>query len=91
MKTRIDFQAAAFNKKPGKWVVRDCTICKYPLSYLFSENHERVAFDRGCDCSSIRGYNINECSWEELSEYYNLQTNEKVIKTMNEFWGFDNE
>lgn len=86
-KTRIDFQIAAFNRRPPRWVVRRCSICHYPLNYQFCDNHERVAFDSGCDCT--RSTNINECSWDRLADFYNMQTNESVIKEMNEFWGFD--
>ena len=85
-KTRIDFQIAAFNKRPPKWVIHECSLCHYPCAYVFDGNHERVAYDSGCDCT--RQTNINECSWDRLAEYYNMQTNQDYIKKMNEFWGF---
>lgn len=87
-KTRIDFQVAAFDKRPAKWVIHHCGFCKYPCGYVFDSNYECVAYDRGCDCTVQT--NINECSWDRLAEQYNMQTDEEVIKKMDEFWGFDN-
>ncbi len=87
IKNRLDFQIAAFNKRPGKWNIHNCSICNYPCGYVFCPDHERVAYDSGCDC--VREININECSWEKLAEHYNMQKNTDYIKEMNEFWGFD--
>lgn len=86
-KTRIDFQVAAYNLQPPKWKIRDCSICGYPLSYVFSPDYEEVGFDSGCDCS-FRGSNINQVSWNQVANYYNMQTDENIIKEMNKFWGF---
>ena len=86
-KTRIHFQVAAFNLRPHKWVIHRCSMCNYPCGYVFSPNHEWVAYDSGCDCTGRE--NINECSWDKLAEIYNMQSNENVIKEMNNFWGFN--
>lgn len=86
-KTRIDFQVAAFKLRPKRWEIRDCSICGYKCSYIFSDNAERVAYDRGCYCTNSS--NIDECSWNDLANYYNLQKDEKYIRQMNQFWGFD--
>ena len=88
MRTRIDFQVAAFYNKPGKWFIRECSICNYPLCYVFSPCFEYVGFDKGCNCS-LKGTNIAECSWSDLANYYNMQTDPEYIKKMDEFWGFE--
>lgn len=86
-KNRIDFQVAAFKYRPNKWVIHNCSICNYPCGYVFCPNHELVGYDSGCNCT--RQENINQCSWDKLAEYYNMQKNEEYIKKMDEFWGFN--
>jgi len=86
-KTRIDFQIAAFKRRLPTWNIRQCSICNYPLAYVFCNNHEKLGYDSGCYCTG--GENIREVSWDQLADYYNMQTNEQYIKEMNDFWGFD--
>lgn len=31
-----------------KFVIHNCTFCKYPCGYLFKDN--KIFFDSGCDC-----------------------------------------
>lgn len=85
-KTRIDFQVVAFNLHPPAWPVRNCSLCNYELSYVFDQTWEHVGFDSGCYCSNTK--NINQCSWDRLAEFYNMQTDKEVIEEMNKFWGF---
>ena len=88
-KTRIDFQVMAFKKIPSKWPIHKCSICGYQCGYLFDKDAERVAYDSGCYCAGRE--NVNEVSWSQLADYYNMQTNPEYIKEMNDFWGFDDE
>lgn len=88
-KTRLDFQNAAYHLKPKKWIVHHCSFCNYPCGYIFCDNNEYVGYDRGCYCTNRT--NIREVSWNNLSDFYNKQTNVDVIKKMDEFWGFKNE
>lgn len=87
-KTRIDFQIAAFNKGYlGKWVIHECSICRYPCGYVFCPNKEFVAYDSGCHCTGRSS--INDCSWDRLAEFYNMQEDQVHIKKMDDFWGFN--
>ena len=86
MKQGIDFQNQAKLKGIIQWHSHNCTFCEYPVGYHFSG--EDVYYDNGCDCTC--GQNLNERSWEDVAERYNMQTNADVIKRMNDFWGFTN-
>ena len=85
-KTRIDFQVAAFNLRPKKWVIHECSLCNYKCGYVFCPQHEEAGYDSGCDCTGTE--TIRRVSWNELADHYNMQMNEDCIREMNEFWGF---
>lgn len=88
MKTAEDFKQQAKEKSINSWHIRDCSMCDYPLLYVFSPDKEEVAFDSGCDCNR-GGPNYQMRTWDSIAEHYNMQTHPDVIKEMNIFWGFD--
>jgi len=82
-----EFKQAAIKHNIDFWKIHNCSMCDYPCGYIFSDDHERVGYDAGCDCTGR--YIIQPRDWGDLSKSYNMQKSEPVIKKMNEFWGFD--
>lgn len=69
------------------WDIRPCSMCNYMMAYIFDLNGN-VMMDTGCDCLR-RPPTISVVSWDDVARSYNLQTNEDVIKLMDEFWQWD--
>lgn len=86
MRTVEEFKKQAKLKNITKVWVHDCSICKYPCGYIIN-NDATVTYDSGCDCVSYHGYRPS--SFDEVASFYNIQTDEKVIQEMDEFWGFE--
>ena len=86
-KSGEDFKQAAYKKRPNKWVIRECSLCDYPLGYVFNQYHSEVAYDSGCNCVKYTNFQARE--WDDLARMYNSQTNAEYIKEMKSFWGFD--
>jgi hypothetical protein len=86
MRPSEDFKNAAKANNITKIDSHDCSMCGYMVGYIISPDYEHVSFDHGCDCTGR--YVISERSWDDLAHRYNIQTDDNVIKRMNEFWGF---
>ena len=86
MKTGADFKEQTEKNNITRWDIHKCSMCSYQCSYHFIDGN--VFYDNGCDCTS--GQNLNPRSWDDVAEQYNIQSYPKVIKKMNEFWGFKN-
>ena len=83
-----DFRKASLEKHIDYWPVHKCSICNYQCGYMFFQYEDaEVVYDNGCDCT--RRYVKQISSWEAVAEFYNVQTNEKVIEEMKKFWGFE--
>lgn len=55
------------------WVLRNCSLCEDPLSYLFHEG--LVLYDANCSC--VNYWNPHQKrSYAELAETFNIQTPE---------------
>lgn len=83
MKTGEDFEKQAKEKGITRWLIHDCSMCGYHCGFYF--RGKVVEYDNGCGCV------MNPRSprtWEDVAEHYNMQTNKKVIKEMDKFWGF---
>lgn len=91
MKTALELQQAAQEKKLTRLHIRDCSLCGYPLAYLFSPSYQHVGLDTGCDCVTY-GPVIHESSWEEVAQHYNLHLENlpesDYTKNMQEYFGF---
>ncbi len=86
-------QKIAKTRKIKKWFRRECSICSYPLGYVFSPDYSYVGFDIGCNCTSY-GYIINESSWEDLTHDFNacehpedINNRPEDIKNRDDCWG----
>lgn len=79
-----EFIRAAKRMGEGRWVIRTCSMCEYPLGYVFKDGE--VAFDSGCDCVDRK--HIETSSWVNVAATYNVQSDE-VRKLFDEFWGFN--
>lgn len=88
MRTAEEFKEQAKKLQLRQWNIRNCSICHAPLRFLFSMDYKHVGFDPNCNCV-IYPYLTEERSWEDIARHYNMQTNENVIKTMNEFWRWE--
>ena len=84
-KTIEDFKKQAKAKNITRWVIHYCSMCNYPCGFLIGSKQKNIQYDNGCSCS-MNPPNLRE--WQDLADHYNMQTNKKVIKGMNEFWGF---
>lgn len=87
-KTAEDFKKAIEEKGIKKWTISKCSLCDYPLSFIFEEG--KVFYDVGCYCTNMRG-GVESRDWEELVRHYNMQKHPEFKKAMNEFWGFPDE
>lgn len=79
MKAAEDFREALLIKNINFWNVHDCSLCGYKCGYLFFEDktHE-VLYDQGCDCTKI--YHKTLKNWQDVADFYSMQTNDNVIK-----------
>lgn len=84
MKKIEDFKKQAKEKDIKRWNIHDCSMCGYQCGYIIRDNG--VFYDSGCGCSHGP---LRESSFEEIAEHYNMQSNKKVIKEMDKFWGFN--
>lgn len=82
-RTPEEFKEAAAKRGLNEWVIRRCSMCNYPLSFVFSGDF--VGFDSGCDCVTYHTP-LKPCSWADIAKHYNMQNHEDVIKEMNQFW-----
>jgi hypothetical protein len=76
------------------WPIHDCSICGYTCGYYFEHDWEDVFYDSGCDCVTYS--NIQERSWENVADNYNLnqpENNPKISKEfldkLNKIWQFE--
>jgi len=84
MKTAEDFKKQAELKNITFWESHKCGICGVPVGTEI-ENGE-ASYRSACDC----GWSPNHShGWDNVAKRYNMQTNEKVIKQMDAFWGFE--
>ena len=88
MRKPEEFRNQAIKLNINYWEHHRCAICGEPVGYYFFRypNYE-VVFDSGCGCSL--GTNPRPSSWEDVAKFYNMQTNENIIKKMDEFWKWD--
>jgi len=88
MKDAEQLKELAKAKGIRKWFIRPCSICEYPLGYVFSLDYETVGYDTGCNCTTYN-YVVNRSSWEELAHDFNRAEHPETIKQRNECWGID--
>ena len=67
------------------WDSHECHFCKYMTKYIFSGG--LVLFDQGCDCLKQHNDYVVR-SWDDIADYYNMQTSPDVIEKFDKFWGF---
>lgn len=85
MRTPEEFRSQAIKLNINYWEHHRCAICEEPVGYyFFTYPNCEVVFDSGCGCSF--GSNPRPSSWQDVAEFYNMQTDEDVIKKMDEFW-----
>jgi len=91
IRTGQEMKQQAENKGITGWVVRNCSMCYYPLAYYW--NGENVEFDSGCDCTGTS--TMNPRSWDDLAETYNMnqpERNERIsreyLDEVNKVWQF---
>lgn len=78
-------QAATHHFVNTRWPHHDCAICGYWTAFIFYQG--RAYFDSYCGCSSYRT-TPEECTWQDVADHYNMQTNPAVIAQMDAFWHF---
>lgn len=86
MKTAQQMQKAAIENNINDWKIYNCSICDYLCGFIFDINKEFVIYDNGCNCTGR--YFERSSQWDEVADFYNIQSNTKVIAKMNEYWGF---
>lgn len=84
MRTVEDFEKQVAAKDIRKWSFRKCSMCRYPLGYVFAGC--QVGFDSGCYCTGTQ--TILPASMEDVADMYNMQDNPELIAEMDKFWGF---
>ena len=88
MRTVEEFKESVKKNNIKRWDIHKCSICGFNCGYIFDIYNDQVYYDSGCDCVT---YFVmpHPRSWNEVAEYYNMQTNPKYIAEMDEFWHFD--
>ena len=90
MKTAEQFREQAIKLGLHYWEHHTCAICGEPVGYYFFAYYPyEVVFDSGCGCSF--GSNPRPSSWEDVAEFYNMQTNPDVINKMDKLWKWEEE
>jgi hypothetical protein len=76
----------AIEHKITKWTIEECSVCEYPIHYIFDT--ENVSYDGGCNCSDFETYRpkYQRSSWNDVAIYINMQTDPNKIKKIKEFW-----
>lgn len=67
------------------WLVRRCSICDYPLQYVFLPE-DFVGFDTGCYCTSGRG-GVVPRFYFDVANTFNIQTDEIGNRMWKDFIG----
>ena len=66
-----------------RWTFHHCSMCGYPVSYLFNEGPDPV-FDGGCDC--VRYPSPGRlATWNEVEDLFNRQTSDVRAQMWAEF------
>lgn len=84
MPTPSEFKFAARVHNIDHWELHNCTFCGYRCGFIFV--NEKVYYDHGCYCSVKQ--KLRNSDWAEVADWFNIQTNETVLKNFNKFWGF---
>lgn len=95
-RTPEEFKIRASSLGIKEWKIRECSICSYPLKFIFSRNGD-VHFESRCDCDTTLRENPSlrkeefppVSSWKVVAESYNLARNHSIIKEWAEFWYFN--
>lgn len=85
MKSPEEFKIQADKLNIENWPTRACSICGYPMEYVFIGGN--VFYDSGCDCTSRMC--LEPRTWHDIAYRYNSQQDAEVIKEFDRFWGFD--
>lgn len=83
MRKGIEFKKQAELKGITFWESHACSICNVLVGTEI-ENGE-ASYRSACGCASSPNHSHG---WDKVAERYNMQTNEKVISDMDDFWGF---
>ena len=94
IKTAEELKQQAIKIKLHRWTVNICSMCGYPCGYIFRDNWEKVDYDSGCDC--VNYSDVQQRSWENLADNYNLnqpENNPKISKEsfdeLYKIWKFE--
>lgn len=79
--TAAEVEAVVREHKLYKYVIRACSMCSYPLGYVFQGS--QVGFDAGCDCTTYSA--VYSSSYQELADHFNRQTPEVRDRLWAEF------
>jgi len=85
-RTAEEFKNAAKERGIVNWSMRGCSLCQYPVGFIFHE--DKVYWDPGCFCVTP-AEKPQLRSWDDVAYYYNLQDHSRVIAEMDAFWGFE--
>jgi len=86
-RTASEFKKAVELYGIKRWHIHFCCLCGYDCGYRFIDG--KVFYDNGCDCGWINPKpKLHERTWEDVAYQYNIQDDEKVIATMDKFFGF---
>ena len=84
MKTGEELKRQAEVRNITRWDHHDCGLCGYMTAYHFRDGE--VYFDPGCYCANG---GMSPRSWDDVAEFYNMQTHPETQARFAAFWGFD--
>ena len=92
IKTVEELKRQANKIKLTFYPVHNCSLCGYRCGYII--NGDKVSYDSGCYC--VKYMYIEERSWKDLAETYNINQPEnnpdvskEFLKRLNETWKFN--
>lgn len=86
MITGEDVKKAMKEAGLSRIVVRDCSMCSYPLAYVVKGDD--LYFDRGCWCGTKGVGPLAKISWNDPASMINMQSREEHRQELMIKFGF---
>jgi len=86
--TGAQLKQLAYQRRITSWTADECSVCEYPVRYLFQNGDPEVQHDPGCKCTDeVLRQRYHRSTWDQVADYINNQTDLEKIKEIKKFWG----
>jgi len=81
----------AYIRRITSWTCDHCSVCDYPIKYVFQGSYPEVIFDPGCTCTIevAKLDRYDHSSWDEVAAFINMQSDSEKVKEIVKFWALD--